>query len=51
MDKYILRGLGIKKKEAIDLAVLQAIPFDYSGSATEIVYEIEEYKKEFTELT
>jgi hypothetical protein len=39
IDKYTLRGLNIQKEEAIDTAVLEAIPFDYSDSATEVVYE------------
>lgn len=43
IDKYTQRGLNIQKEEAIDLAVLEAIPFDYSGSATEIVYETDEF--------
>jgi len=43
IDKYTQRGLSIQKEEAIDLAVLEAIPFDYSGSATEIVYETDEF--------
>ena len=41
--KYTLRGLNIQKEEAIDTAVLEATPFDYSGSATEVVYETEEF--------
>ena len=42
-DKYTLRGLNIQKEEAIDTAVLEATPFDYPGSATEVVYETEEF--------
>ena len=41
--KYTLRGLNIQKGEAIDTAVLEATPFDYSGSATDVVYETEEF--------
>jgi len=43
INKYTLRGLNIQKEEAIDTAVLEATPFDYSGSATEVVYETEEF--------
>ena len=42
-NKYTLRGLNIQKEEAIDRDVLEAISFDYSGSATEVVYETEEF--------
>ena len=43
VDKYASRRFDIQKEEAIDLAVLEAIPFDYSGSATEVVYETDEF--------
>ena len=43
VDKYTSRQLDIQNEEAIDFAVLEAIPFDYSGSATEVVYETEEF--------
>ena len=43
VDKYASRRYDIQTEEAIDLAVLETIPFDYSGSATEIVYETEEF--------
>ena len=43
VDKYASRRFDIQKEEAIDLAVLEAVPFDYPGSATEIVYETEEF--------
>ena len=43
MDKYTSRRFDIQSEEAIDLAVLEAIPFGYPGSATEIVYETEEF--------
>lgn len=42
-DKYTPRGLTIQKEEVIDTAVLEATAFDYSGSATEVVYETEEF--------
>ena len=41
--KYTLRGLNIQKEEALDTAVLEATPFDYPDSATEVVYETEEF--------
>ena len=43
VDKYTSRRFDIQSEEAIDLAVLEAIPFDYPGSATEVVYETEEF--------
>jgi len=43
VDKYTSRRFDIQKEDAIDFAVLEAIPFDYPGSATEVVYETEEF--------
>ena len=43
VDKYTSRRFDIHSEEAIDLAVLEAVPFDYPDSATEIVYETEEF--------
>ncbi len=43
MDKYASRRFDIQKEEAIDVAVLETIPFDYPESATEVVYETEEF--------
>ena len=43
LDKYASRRFDIQKEEAIDRAVLEAVPFDYPASATEIVYETEEF--------
>jgi len=43
VDKYVSRRFDIQKEEAIDSAVLEAVPFDYSDSATEVVYETEEF--------
>ncbi len=43
VNKYTSRRFDIQKEEVIDFAVLEAIPFDYSGSATEVVYETEEF--------
>ena len=42
-DKYTSRRFDIQTEEAIDLAVLEAMPFDYTGSATEVVYETDEF--------
>jgi 7-cyano-7-deazaguanine reductase len=43
VDKYTSRRFDIQKEEAIDFAILEAIPFDYPGSATEVVYETDEF--------
>jgi len=43
VNKYTSRRFDIQKEEAIDFAVLEAIPFDYIGSATEVVYETDEF--------
>ncbi len=43
VDKYTSRRFDIQTEEAIDLAVLETIPFDYPDSATEVVYETEEF--------
>jgi len=42
-DRYASRRFDIQQEDAIDVAVLEAIPFDYPGSATEVVYETEEF--------
>ncbi len=42
-DKYATRRFDIQPEEAIDQAVLEAIPFDYPDSATEVVYETDEF--------
>jgi len=42
-DKYALRRFDSQQEDAIDVAVLEAILFDYPGSATEVVYETEEF--------
>ena len=42
-DKYAGRRFDIQREEAIDVAVLEVIPFDYPGSATEVVYETDEF--------
>ncbi len=43
VDKYVSRRFDIEREDAIDAAVLEAIPFDYAGSATEVVYETDEF--------
>ena len=43
LDKYTSRRFDIQSEDAIDLAVLEAIPFDYPDSATEVVYETDEF--------
>ncbi len=42
-DKYTSKRFDIQQEEAIDTTVLEAIPFDYPESATEVVYETEEF--------
>ncbi len=43
VDKYASRRFDIQQEDAIDTAVLETIPFDYPDSATEVVYETEEF--------
>jgi len=43
LDKYTTRRFDIQSEEDIDLEVLETIPFAYPGSATEIVYETDEF--------
>lgn len=42
-DKYAEKRFDIQKENAIDVAILEKIPFDYTDSATEVVYETEEF--------
>jgi len=42
-DKYASRRFDIEKEDAIDFTVLEAIPFAYPDSATEVVYETDEF--------
>jgi 7-cyano-7-deazaguanine reductase len=42
-DKYSEKRFDIQKEDDIDVVVLEKIPFDYAGSATEVVYETEEF--------
>jgi len=43
VDKYTSRRFDTQTEEAIDLDVLEAKPFDYPGSATEVTYETDEF--------
>lgn len=43
MDKYACRRFDIQTEEAIDVEVLEATPFNYSGLAGEVVYETSEF--------
>jgi len=43
INKHLPRELTIQKEDVIDTAVLESMPFDYPGSATEVVYETEEF--------
>ncbi|MDO8578902.1 MAG: preQ(1) synthase [Dehalococcoidales bacterium] len=42
-DKYTLKRFDIQQEDEIDVAVLESIPFDYPESATEVVYETDEF--------
>ncbi len=42
-DKYAARRYDIQSEDAIDAEVLEAIPFGYPDSATEVVYETDEF--------
>lgn len=42
-DKYANKLFDIQGEDAIDVGCLEAIPFDYSGSATEVVYDTDEF--------
>jgi 7-cyano-7-deazaguanine reductase len=43
VDKYTGRRFDIQTEEAIDTEVLETVPFAFPGSATEVVYETEEF--------
>ncbi len=43
IDKYAGKRFDVEKEDAIDVAVLEAIPFEYPESATEVVYETDEF--------
>lgn len=42
-DKYALRRFDSQAESAIDTAVLEAIPFEYPGSTTDVLYETDEF--------
>jgi 7-cyano-7-deazaguanine reductase len=43
IDKYATKRFDVQQEDAIDVAVLEAVPFDYPGSATEVLYETDEF--------
>jgi 7-cyano-7-deazaguanine reductase len=43
VDKYASKRYDVDTEETIDVAVLEAIPFEFPESATEVVYETEEF--------
>ncbi|MFC2011679.1 preQ(1) synthase [Chloroflexota bacterium] len=43
IDKYASKRFDIQPEDAIDVGVLEAIPFEYPGSATEVTYETDEF--------
>ena len=43
VDKYASRRFDVQKEEVIDRDILEAAPFDYPDSATEVVYETDEF--------
>jgi len=43
VDKYTGRRFDIQTEEVIDTEVLETVPFAFPGSATEVVYETEEF--------
>ncbi len=42
-EKYNLRRFDVQTSEAIDVEILEAIPFEYPGSNTEVVYKTDEF--------
>jgi 7-cyano-7-deazaguanine reductase len=42
-EKYASKRFDIEAEDAIDVGILEAIPFDYPGSATEVVYDTDEF--------
>jgi len=42
-DKYADRRLDVKSEDEIDVGVLEAIPFDYPKSGTDVLYETDEF--------
>ncbi|MFH0769115.1 MAG: preQ(1) synthase [Chloroflexota bacterium] len=43
IDKYASKRFDIQQEDAIDVTVLESIPFDYPNSGTEVVYDTEEF--------
>ncbi|MFC1949630.1 preQ(1) synthase [Chloroflexota bacterium] len=43
IDKYASKRFDIQPEDAIDVGVLEAIPFEYPGSVTEVGYETDEF--------
>ena len=43
MDKYTSRRFDSQSEEAIDRDVLETVAYDYPDSATEVVYETDEF--------
>ncbi|MFC1933049.1 preQ(1) synthase [Chloroflexota bacterium] len=43
VDKYAAKRFDIQQEEDIDVTVLEAVPFAYPDSATEVVYETDEF--------
>jgi len=42
-DKYTLKRFDIQQEDAIDVVVLETIPFNYPKSATDVLYETDEF--------
>ncbi len=42
-DKYARRRFDVQSAEAIDVDILEAIPFDYPDSDTGVVYQTDEF--------
>ena len=43
VEKYAKKRFDIQKEDAIDSAILEAIPFECVGSAAEVAYETDEF--------
>lgn len=43
MDKYASRRYDTLKEDAIDITVLETLPFEYAGANTEVVYRTDEF--------
>jgi 7-cyano-7-deazaguanine reductase len=43
IDKYSLKRFDIQEEDVIDVNILEAIPFDYPDSGTEVSYETDEF--------